>query len=460
MVLVFVYAGSLFSQNNLSHTIVGNWQGDLTLPNGLKIGLIFKISEDAGILKGMLDVPAQGAKDLPVEKVELIGDSVVFNVKLINGIFSGILDKSSQSLEGKWSQNGATFDMKLARKEKITEQKRPQEPKGPFPYKAEEITYANKTAGITLAGTLTLPSGVEKAPAVILISGSGAQNRDEEIMGHKPFWVIADYLTRRGFAVLRVDDRGVGGSTGNIREATSEDFAGDVLTGIEYLKTRLEIDAGKIGLAGHSEGGLIAPIAAVKSKDVAFIVLLAGPGMVGEQIIYLQARLINKGMGMTDEQADANTKMQEAIFQVIKNETDSVAAREKLRNAYTRGNYNTLTEDQKKGLDKRIAAVNTPWFKFFLVYDPRPVLEKVTCPVLAMFGSKDLQVPADENLKAIDEALKKGGNKKYKTMKLEGMNHLFQNCQTGLIAEYGQIEETISPVALETLGNWIQETLK
>ena len=456
LLILFLISGSLLSQNSP----IGNWQGEMALPNGMKINLIFRITEESGNLKAVMDVPSQGAKQIPVDKTEITGDSLKIVVKIINGIYTGKVSETEKTMDGKWVQNGVTLPLKLIKSEKSAELKRPQEPKGPFPYKEEEVNYENRAAGIKLAGTLTLPTGAKKSPAVILISGSGAQNRNEELLGHKPFLVLADYLTRKGIAVLRVDDRGVGGSTGNIREATSEDFAGDVLSGVEFLKGRTEIDPGKIGLIGHSEGGLIAPIAAVKSKDVAFIVLMAGPGLNGEQILYLQARLINKAMGMNDEAASENTKMQETIFKILKEEKNPDSVKIKLCNIYTAGSYNLLEEDQKKPIDARVASVNTKWFRYFLSYDPRPVLEKVKCPLLAMNGEKDLQVPPDENLKLIEEALTKGKNRNFKTVKLPGLNHLFQNCKTGLVAEYGQIEETIAPAALETLGNWITEIVR
>ncbi len=448
---------SMISFSQPAEKAIGNWSGIISLPTG-KLEMIFKISEnDSGNLVAKLDVPAQGAKDLPVAETKISGDSLLLNVAMILGKFEGKFITDS-TIEGSWKQSGMTFPLSLKKTKIVTELKRPQTPKAPFPYEVKEVEYVNPKSGLKLAGTLTLPENAINCPAVVLISGSGAQDRDETLLGHKPFLVIADYLTRHGIAVLRVDDRGVGGSEGNIRDATSEDFAGDVEAGVNFLKTVKEINTKQIGLIGHSEGGLIAPMVATQSKDIAFIVLLAGPGISGQQILYAQARLLNKAAGATDEQIEQNRKLQENIFSILLTEKDSVKLISRLQNAYTNGAYPTMNADQKKAIDAQIASIDNKWFKFFLTYNPYPTLTRVKCPVLALNGSKDLQVPADENLTAIGNALKEGGNKNFKTMKLEGLNHLFQHCETGSTAEYAQIEETISPEVLEIINNWIRNS--
>ena len=443
--------------NSFSQSVekaIGNWSGIINLPTG-KLEMIFKISEnDSGTLVSKLDVPAQGAKDLPVAETRFSSDSLFLNVAMILGNYEGKFTSDS-TIEGNWKQSGMTFPLSLKKTTIITELKRPQTPKPPFPYQIKDVEYVNPKSRLKLAGTLTLPENTKTCPAIVLISGSGAQDRDETLFGHKPFLVIADYLTRHGIAVLRVDDRGVGGSEGNIRDATSEDFAGDVEAGVNFLKTVSEINPKQIGLIGHSEGGLIAPLVATQYTDIAFIVLLAGPGISGQQILYAQARLLNKAAGATDEQIEQNRKLQENIFSILLTEKDSVKRISSLQSAYTNGAYSMMNADQKMAIDKQIASIDTKWFKFFLTYDPFPTLAKVKCPVLALDGSKDLQVPADENLEAIENALKKGGNKNFKTIKLEGLNHLFQHCKTGLPTEYAQIEETISPEVLEIINNWI-----
>jgi len=433
---------------------IGFWSGKLDI-SATKLEVIFETwSDESGKPVAVMDVPMQGAKDIQCHVIKAESDSLIINVPGIRGSFNGAFINDT-TLQGEWKQSGMTFPLTLTKTRIVAEIKRPQTPQKPFPYNAEEVVYENKEAGIRLAGTLTFPQEGEKFPAVILITGSGPQDRDETLYEHKPFLVIADFLTRNGFAVLRVDDRGVGGSGGKTSDATSEDFAGDVLAGIEFLKTRKEINPAKIGLVGHSEGGLIAPMVATKSTDVTFIVLLAGPGMIGEQILYEQGKLINKAAGLTDEQAQQNQKMQEAIFNIIKTETDSTKRMDRLQRTMTNGQYFMLNDEQKAAVDNQVKTVDNKWFNFFLQYDPYPALVKLKCPVLALNGEKDLQVPAKPNLAAIEKALTEGGNKNFKTVEIKGLNHLFQACETGAIAEYAQIEETISPTVLEILRDWI-----
>ncbi len=391
---------------------------------------------------------------MPVAETKISGDSIFLNVAMILGKYEGKFTSDS-TIEGTWKQSGMSFPLSFKKTEVVTELKRPQTPKPPFPYRSEDVEYMNPASGLKLAGTLTLSENTKKCPAVILISGSGAQDRDETIFGHKPFWVIADYLTRNGIAVLRVDDRGVGGSEGNTGDATSEDFAGDVIAGLEFLKTRKEIDYNKMGLIGHSEGGLIAPIVATKSKDVAFIVLLAGPGINGEKIIYSQVENINRALGLDEEQIKQKLNTEKAVFDILLSQKNSADKIEELQNLLTDGMYDTMSEDQKKAIDIQANAINSPWFRFFLSYDPYPVLSKVKCPVLALNGEKDLQVPPKENLEALKKAMTEGGNKNFKTMEIPELNHLFQHCETCLVSEYATIEETVSPEVLQILYNWI-----
>ncbi|MBD0255480.1 MAG: alpha/beta hydrolase, partial [Cytophagales bacterium] len=293
------------------------------------------------------------------------------------------------------------------------------------------------------------------------ITGSGPQNRDEELMGHQPFLVMADYLSRRGIAVLRVDDRGVGKSTGDFGAATSRDFADDALAGVNFLKSRQDINPRQIGLVGHSEGGLIAPLVGTRSKDVAFMVLMAGPGVAGEAIIQRQTELIMKANGMAPEGIQSALDLQARMFDILRQETDAARAEEKMTEAVQQATA-TMTEAQKQasgltGEGSRTLArrLNTPWFRFFLTYDPKPTLRQVKVPVLALNGEKDLQVTPKENLAAIAAALKEGGNRQVQTRELPGLNHLFQTAQTGSPTEYAQIEETLAPAALQQVGDWI-----
>ena len=441
--------------------IEGMWMGTLSF-SGVDLRVVFHISKDAeGKLTATLDSPDQGAKDIPVDEVTFQNNHLHLNAKSIGGNYEGDMPEGKPGIEGKWTQGGMSVPLVLERTDKIPELVRPQEPKPPFPYEAREVSYENKQAGITLAGTLTLPKTGGPFPAVLLITGSGAQDRDETVFGHRPFLVLADYLTRRGIAVLRVDDRGMGKSTGSFANSTSQDFAQDALAGVEYLKGLKEINPKQIGLIGHSEGGIIAPMVAAESPDVAFIVLMAGTGITGEKILYLQSALILKAEGVSDDLIALDRKIKEQMFAVIKQEPDSAAADKKLHQIAADA-LSKMKEEDKQALgytsdmaDMSIKQLLSPWFRFFLTYDPAPALMKVKCPVLAINGEKDMQVPPQENLSAIETALQAGGNPDFTVKELPGLNHLFQTAETGSPMEYSKIEETMSPEALDTIGNWI-----
>ena len=453
-------------QDTSEISIEGIWQGKLKVP-GTELRIVFKISKNPdGTLTATLDSPDQGVTGIPVEEVIFEDNTLRLEVKSAGGVFEGEVSEDFLVIEGEWKQSGQTLPLTVKRVDKAVEILRPQVPKKPYPYIEEELVYENKEAGITLAGTLTLPPGKGPFPVVLLISGSGPQDRNETIYNHRPFLILADYLTRQGIAVLRVDDRGVGESTGDFSQATSVDFASDVLAGIEYLKTRKEINPKQLGLIGHSEGGIIAPMVAVKSPDVAFIILMAGTGLIGEEILYLQGALIYRAMGVSEEDIIKNRQFNEKIFSVIKEEKDKKNAEERLRQMFME-DWEKMSDEKKEQigdpevfLKAQLQNLLSPWLKFFLIYDPKPTLSKVKCPVLAINGEKDLQVPPKENLSAIEEALKVGGNQNYTIKELPNLNHLFQTAQTGLPAEYAKIEETISPVALKIISDWILEQTK
>ena len=446
--------------------IEGIWEGKLKVP-GAELSIVFHISRNPeGDLTATLDSPDQGATGIPVEEVVLKDNILHLEIKSAGSVFEGNVSEDFSVIEGEWRQSGQSFPLTVSRIEKVVEILRPQEPKKPYPYIEEEIVYENKEAEITLAGTLTLPPGKSSFPVVLLITGSGPQDRNETVFGHRPFLVLADYLTRQGIAVLRVDDRGVGESTGDFSQATSEDFASDVLAGIGYLKTRKEINPEQIGLIGHSEGGIIAPMVAAKSTDVAFIVLMAGTGITGEEILYLQGALIARAMGTSEEDIDKGFQFNKKIYSLIREEKDGKIVEEKLRQMFTT-DWTELNEEEKNKigdpevfLEAQLQSLLSPWFRFFLTYDPKPTLSKVKCSVLAINGEKDLQVPPKENLSAIEAALKTGGNQNYTIKEIPNLNHLFQSAQTGVPSEYAKIEETISPVALKIMGDWILEEVR
>jgi uncharacterized protein len=442
----------------------GIWQGKLKLNGGIELRLALKVEKGKdGVLKATLASPDQGANDIPVSSVGLENDTLEFESKVIGAKFTGKKIAKGTAFEGEFNQAGNKLRLTLTKTDKITESARPQLPKPPFPYRALDVKYENKGGAVKLAGTLTIPAGNGPFPGVILITGSGAQDRDESLLGHKPFLVLADYLSRRGVAVLRVDDRGVGGSTGNIKNSTSDDFAGDVLAGIAFLKERSEIDSKKLGLIGHSEGGIIAPMVASRSKDVAFIVLMAGTGLPGAEILEAQGQLILKAGGSSESEMKQEREVQKRLINIIAKEKDEKAAQAKLATAL-KEILAALPESDRKSAAKSgalseaaVGAFNNAWFRYFLSYDPRPTLRTVACPILALNGEKDLQVPAKENLAEIGKAVRAGGNHNVTTIELPGLNHLFQPCKTGAPSEYGSIETTIAPEALKAMGDWINE---
>ena len=438
------------------------WQGDLVAgPKSFELQLRIE-TEENGKHRCRLDNFTQRMLDVKTE-YESTKEGFKFSISAAKASYSGTFNDDQSEVIGHWTQGGAKLPLtfkKVPIKEtrwNLPRPERPQHPKAPYPYDQEQVTFKNKTDGIELSGTLTLPKTTGRVPAVILVSGSGPQDRDETLFGHKPFLVIADHLTRNGIAVLRYDDRGFGKSTGKFAGATTEDFSRDAESGIDFLMQHAAIDPNKVGVIGHSEGGMIGPIIASRRSDLALIVMLAGPGITGAEISASQSRAIGKAAGLPDEYLQTQ---EDAIVALI---------------AKTKKQGKALTEDQINVLLERIAAESEtksahvelmraalkrladPWMADFLVSDPEVYLSKVRCPVLAMNGEKDLQVLPDLNLKAIEKHLRAAGNQDFKTIELPGLNHLFQTCETGALSEYVDIEETFSPKALDALTDWILE---
>jgi pimeloyl-ACP methyl ester carboxylesterase len=429
--------------------IAGDWLGTLSL-GAIKLRIVFHITSTPDGLKATMDSPDQNATGLPVSSVQLNGASLKLESEKLHGEFNGTVSQDLASIDGTWKQGGS-LPLVLKRTKNAAEwqrQPRPQEPARPYPYRDEDVVYKNKVAGNELAATLTIPSGKGPFPAVVLITGSGPQDRDESLMGHKPFLVLADHLTRKGIAVLRADDRGTGKSTGDFATATTADFATDTEAGIAFLKTRPEIDQRRIGLIGHSEGGIIAPMIAARNHDVAFIVMMAGSGVPGDEIITAQSELIAEAMGQSHEAAQKVAATQRSILAIVKQNQDDAAREKQLRERLALD----MTEPQ---LGASIKQLSSPWMRYFVTYDPATALSKVKCPVLALNGEKDLQVPPKQNLPVIRKALEAAGNKNFETDELPGLNHLFQTAKTGSPGEYAQIDETIAPSALEKISGWI-----
>jgi len=437
--------------------ITGHWNGRLKV-QGTQLRLVFNITKIDNVVSATMDSPDQGVKGIPTTTTGFENATLKITIANAKITYEGTLGKDS-IIVGTFKQGGQSFPMNLS-KEIIAKEKlvRPQEPIKPYSYYSEDITFENKKAGIHLAGTLTLPKKDGVFPAVILISGSGPQNRDEELLGHKPFLVLSDFLTKNGIAVLRFDDRGTGKSTGYFKGATTFDFAKDVEYAIEYLQKRKEINKNKIGLIGHSEGGIIAPIIASENENIDFIVLMAGAALRGDKLLLLQKYKIETQMGIHKQLVENNQQIFAGAYEIILNQRIENELVSDTLSKYFTSKYGTALPDKQK--TALINQLSSPWMLNFIRIDPIVYLSKVNCPVLAINGSMDLQVPSKENLEIIEDNFRKNKNTSVKVKELKNLNHLFQECKTGSISEYGQIEQTIAPIALKEILNWINLQVK
>lgn len=441
--------------STFSQSVIGNWEGVLTVQT-MQLKLIFNINNTDKGLVSTMDSPDQGAKGIPVTAIDFENNILKLKIDNANIAYEGIL-KTKDTIIGNFVQSGQSFPLILIKKGENTTEIRYQEPSKPYSYHSENIFFDNEEDSVRLSGTLTLPSNKGKFPVVILITGSGPQNRDEELFNHKPFLVLADHLTKKGIAVLRFDDRGVGKSTGTFGNATTMNFATDVESAIQYLKTRKEIKKKKIGLIGHSEGGVIASIVANSSDDVDFIVLLASPGLRGDKLMLLQKKKIENQSGMSELEISKGQEIFNDIYELIlSSETSNQKLNDDINNILTLKYDSQLTANQIENLSNQLTS---PWMYYFLKFDVKTSLMNVKCPVLALNGEKDLQVPSKENLKAIKNALIKGNNDNGTIKELPNLNHLFQECVTGLPNEYAKIEQTFSPIALNEITNWLLKQL-
>ncbi|GAC1639353.1 MAG: hypothetical protein NVS9B14_20480 [Candidatus Acidiferrum sp.] len=437
---------------NAVSPLEGTWQGAFQNKN-MRFRLQLHISHDEQKeLTGTLDSLDQGANGVPMTKLSETNGAVHFEIAMVGGVYEGTLNAARNSMTGKWTQSQDSVALEFKRSDEVLEVRRSQNPSKPFPYKEEEVSFQNQAGTATLAGTLTIPGGAGPFPAALLISGSGPQNRDEFLAGHRPFLVLADALARKGITVLRYDKRGLGKSTGDYANATTEDFASDAAMALAFLKTRKEVVPGKIGVIGHSEGGLIAPILAGK-EGVAWIVLLAAPAQTGEKTMLAQSKAIAESAGMPAAQLAQSLEFDEKVYAQVREEKNTDLLEKKL---------DAMIVESGMGAGANAAAIGgqikmlaSPWFRYFLDYDPVPALKKVACPVLAFNGTKDLQVIAAENLPLIRQALEEGGNKDVTAQEMPELNHLFQHAESGTPAEYGAIEETLSPELLQMIPDWI-----
>ena len=447
------------SAQTQSSGAAGVWSGAIEVPAS-PLAIVVRLVTGGDGWRGTIDIPAQGAKSIGLVDVTVSPPAVSFRIPNAPGdpTIKLTLAEDGSRMTGTLTQGGATIPVSLTRGEPPA-RKRPQTPARPFPYDEEEVTVRNETAGITLAGTFTRPRGGGRYPAVLLLTGSGQQDRDETLFEHKPFLVLSDYLTRRGIAVLRLDDRGVGGSDRGPLGITSKDLAGDALAGVAFLRGRPDVDPARVGLVGHSEGAMLAAMAAAESPDIAFIVMVAGTGVPGDWILLAQAEAAAKTGGASDAVIAWDRSVRERVYKLLAAETDGKpdpAARQRLLDEVATLTAPGLPENASRDLASALLkAGSQPWLRYFLVYDPRQALAKVKVPVLAIGGERDLQVPAAENLKEIEGAIKANGNADVTTVLLPGLNHLMQTSATGAVAEYSTIEETFAPAALQLIGDWI-----
>jgi len=443
----------LISTPLFAQEITGTWHGVLKV-QGTQLRVVFHISKTPTGFSTTMDSPDQGAKGIATQETSFEQGVLKISAPAMGLEYTGKLN-SDQTISGDFKQGGQSFPLPLSRAVIGNEKPvRPQTPSTPYPYYTEDITFENKVANISLAGTLSLPKKEGNYPVVILISGSGPQNRNSDLFGHQPFLVLADFLTKNGIAVLTYDDRGVAKSGGDFSKATTQDFASDVESAFAYLKTRKEINAKKIGLIGHSEGGLIAPMVAAKQKDLAFIVLLAGPGMPTSQLMLLQKEKIERQLGASATEIARGQEIFKGAYQLILAANDNDAALKEKLTTYFKAKGGAEASDQD--LSKLINQITSTWMFNFLKINPADFLKNVHCPVLALNGELDLQVPPKENLQAIKLILNNSGNKKLTVKEFPKVNHLFQECETGAIDEYSKIEQTLSPTVLTEILNWLR----
>lgn len=457
-----------FAMAQTEQRFAGTWEGKLNVGVVLRVVIHLKPLANGG-MAAILDSPDQGTFGLVADTVTVFTENLQVKINRINAAYTGKLINDS-TIHGVFTQ-GADLPLQLKKVDTVYGVKRPQTPQPPFSYKAEDVEYNSADGSLHYSGTLTVPFGNGPFPAALLITGSGPQDRNETLMGHQLFGVLADALTKNGFAVLRVDDRGIGKSTGIFSKATSADFANDVNTSFDYLLGRPEINKKKAGLIGHSEGGMIAPMVAANRKDIHFVVLLAAPGIKISELMKEQAKAVILSAGVSPSAADQYMRFYSSLMNIALTASDSTTARTAASSALQQwllsADSLTLKEmgldnakNQQDVTSNLVQQFSTPWFKYFLAFDPQPYLQKMKTKVLAVNGDKDIQVIAASNLAGIEASLKKGKTKKYTIKSLPNLNHLFQQCTTCTLGEYGELEETFSPAALNEINDWLNKNVK
>ncbi|SEK56445.1 hypothetical protein SAMN04487910_0831 [Aquimarina amphilecti] len=443
-----------FTAFSFSQDISGDWIGEVNI-NGNKLEIVFNIKKVSNDYVSALSILKQGLSGAKATETTIIDSVVTMLFPDLKLVYKGRFNKNAEII-GDFSQNGRPIPLNL-KKGTIT-LNRPQEPKPPFNYRSESITFINKDDNIKLSGTLSMPKKKGKYPLAIIISGSGPQNRDGDMFGHKPYFVLADDLTKNGIAIFRFDERGMGESEGNFNTVTIDVSASDVKYAIDFLKERKEFNDSKVGLIGHSIGGLVAPKVAAEKGGLDFLVLLAAPGINGDELMLLQKAAFERDLGLNEIQIQQGQHVVKEAYDIIVNsDLDNVSLKDSINSYYSNKYGDMFPENQRKMLVKQITSSEVA---SFVRSKPAKYLETIDVPVLALNGDKDLQVLAKENLEGIKSALEKGGNKDAKVVALENLNHLFQESETGSLNEYSDIEQTFSPVALDIISKWIKEQVK
>jgi len=447
--------------SSFSQDLSGVWHGNAKTPDDKAILFVFLFEKNQEKYTVTMAVPTFNVSGVKPKSTILEQGHLIIEDAGLGMKYDGIWNEASNLIEGTYTEGGVKLLLSLKKgNPKMPKNNRPQEPQKPYPYYEENVKFNNTDAGVTLSGTFTRPSQKGKYPVVILISGSGRHDRDGSAMTHKPFLVLSDDLTRKGIAVLRYDDRGFGESTGDFSKATTADFAQDVLSAVRYLKSRKDIDIEQIGLIGHSEGGIIAPLAANQTSDISFMVSLAGTGIPGSEVSVMQSKSLRPFPVPDEETFEKNVRKS---IKIASSDKEISQKRKELlahNEAYLAAILKSLgapDENISKFIKNEIESVLKPWNTYFFNYNPAEEFEKLRIPVLSLNGSKDTQVDATVNQKAIRQALIKGKNEDYKIVELENLNHLFQECETCKIDEYQKIEQTISPIALKEISTWILE---
>jgi len=453
--------------NSASNAQKTTYKGDLKAGGG-SLEIFFHLTDEQGKLTATMDVPQQSAFGLKCDEIRKYDDSLFIAIKMIRGTYKGRYVNDSL-IKGTWNQ-GLDFPLDLVRT--LQENKRPQHPNNTEDYISRNVTYKNADATVSFGATVTIPKGEGPYPAIVLINGSGQQNRDAEIFGHKPFAVLADFFTRNGFIVLRADDRGVGQTEGDLDFATSADFAEDVKAHLDYLKRLPQTDKKRRYLIGHSEGGMIAPMVATSRKDVAATILLAAPGIPIIELLKQQQKAVLESTGISKKDAEDYITVFESLTKAVSLAGDFETARNSadlIIDIYQQATppavvaaITGITNDASKEnfIDEIARTFMSPWFSYFLRFNPEDYLKKMKIPVLAINGSEDIQVLADPNLNGIREALSKARNKNFRIEKAEGHNHLFQKCVKCTVAEYAELEETFSPQVMQMMLEWLNSLNK